>query len=257
MAESELKTDPQTGQSLGIFWLKFAHDYDEDGNRLADAMDYQYEKIDHQRGDVCARRALESTNGTKVGINVVAVELDGDRKKYVRTYRLELGKRYPPRKKASSSSSSSSTSKPSQPPPPPPPPKEAAPPPPPPPPAPSMYPSHHPLSGVGSQSRVMPSQPAISSPLAASRGQQASFPPVGAPTGPRGAGSAPGMPPPNVPTGPRGARSVRGRGGFRGYQAPQPPGGWNAYSHQASIQPPVYEAMPSFTTPQTPSDSLL
>jgi len=233
VAESELKTDPQTGQSLGIFWLKFAHDYDEDGKPLADAMDYQYEKMDHQRGEVCAKRALEATNGTKVGINVVAVELDGDRKKYVRTYRIELGKRYPPRKKGSSSSSSSAVRKP---PPPPPPPQETAPPPPPPPPAPSMYPSqHHPLSGVGSQPRSLHSQPVISSPLAASRAHQASLPPINAPTGPRSGTGGPPMPPPNIPTGPRGAASKRGgRGGFQAHQT-QPPR-WAA-TQQATASP--------------------
>lgn len=89
--EAELKMDPRTGQSLGIYWLKFAHDFDEDGEGqlLEDATP------PGQKGDLCAKEAVKATDGQRFGTTtIVRVELDGQRDKYVKTYREELGERY-------------------------------------------------------------------------------------------------------------------------------------------------------------------
>jgi hypothetical protein len=88
--ETELKTDPRTSQSLGIYHIEFAHDYDEDGKPT--------QSRNPQRGDEVARKAMTQSNGQRIMSDVITVVLDDlERSKYVRAYRELLAKRYPPR----------------------------------------------------------------------------------------------------------------------------------------------------------------
>ncbi|CAO1628740.1 unnamed protein product [Parajaminaea phylloscopi] len=93
--ESEIKVNPQTGQSLGIFRVLFAHDFDEDeeGKLLDDAPQ------PGQRGDLSAATAVTSTDGQRLGTSdIMRVELDNLRgDKYVKAYREELGRLYKPK----------------------------------------------------------------------------------------------------------------------------------------------------------------
>ncbi|WFD35091.1 [histone H3]-lysine(4) N-trimethyltransferase [Malassezia cuniculi] len=82
---SELKVDPQTGESIGIFWLKYAAEL---GAQAPSGAKYGYE---------AARAAKEALSGSRIGPSVVTAELDTDKERYVRMYRTELGKRYPPK----------------------------------------------------------------------------------------------------------------------------------------------------------------
>ena len=72
---SELKVDPQTGQSIGIMWISFGPQGTTDP---ADA----------------AKTARASLHGTKIGTETVRVMTDHDRATYVRQYRQLLGERY-------------------------------------------------------------------------------------------------------------------------------------------------------------------
>lgn len=72
---SELKVDPQTGESIGIFWLRYTSD---DGHEMA-------------------KTARHAISGSRVGPSVVTAILDTEKEHYVRMYRTELGKRYPPK----------------------------------------------------------------------------------------------------------------------------------------------------------------
>ena len=72
---SELKVDPQTGESIGIMWVCFG------GPRLDDASEAASN----------ARRALD---GQRIGPAFVQVFLDHDRKVYVQQYRALLKERY-------------------------------------------------------------------------------------------------------------------------------------------------------------------
>lgn len=87
---SELKVDPRTGQSIGIFWLRYAHDEDQSapGGRAQD-------------GAKVAAQAKQALEGRRIGTDTVHASLDRDRAKYVKLYREELGKRYPPRRRSS------------------------------------------------------------------------------------------------------------------------------------------------------------
>lgn len=53
-----------------------------------------------QNGNRCAIEAKSKCDGQKLGMDVIKVVLDDEKKKYVKTYREELGKRYPPKPKA-------------------------------------------------------------------------------------------------------------------------------------------------------------
>ncbi|CEH18875.1 histone-lysine n-methyltransferase setd1 [Ceraceosorus bombacis] len=75
---SELKLDPRNGQSLGMYWVKYAHDFDDEGassptQALLRSTDKQ------QRGSQVAREALQRSNGQKLMQDTLAVVLDGER----------------------------------------------------------------------------------------------------------------------------------------------------------------------------------
>ena len=76
---SELKVDPQTGESIGILWVQFAN-----ATPTGSAQD----------GAEIAIKAQKSLHGQKIGQETVTVVLDRERAKYVRTYRELLSKRY-------------------------------------------------------------------------------------------------------------------------------------------------------------------
>lgn len=92
---AELKTDGQTGASLGILYLRFCHDFDEDLELKTEAMASR-----SQRGDLVAKEAMQKSNGQKVGTEFVRVVLDDDEKTLFKlAYREELGRRYAPKPK--------------------------------------------------------------------------------------------------------------------------------------------------------------
>lgn len=72
---SELKMDPQTGESIGIMWVSFA------ASPQADA----YE---------AALQAQRTLDGQRVGPSIVHIVLDHERKTYVQQYRALLKERY-------------------------------------------------------------------------------------------------------------------------------------------------------------------
>lgn len=76
---SELKVDPQTGESIGIMWVQFAT---------------ATPAGTPQDGAEIAIKAQASLDGHKFGQETVKVVLDSARTKYVRTYRELLSKRY-------------------------------------------------------------------------------------------------------------------------------------------------------------------
>ena len=91
--------DPKTGQSLGIFWLQFAHDFEPkedeegDGKLVAGAI------APGQRAHECAAQAVRELQGKKIGAGThdavpVHIELDADKSMYVKAYRRELARRY-------------------------------------------------------------------------------------------------------------------------------------------------------------------
>ena len=82
---SELKMDPQTGESIGIFWLRYAS---EPGAQVSTAT---------QHGHEAALAAKKAISGSRIGPCIVSAVLDSDKERYVRMYRTELGKRYPPK----------------------------------------------------------------------------------------------------------------------------------------------------------------
>ncbi|KAN0061843.1 histone methyltransferase set1 [Thecaphora frezii] len=86
----DLKLDPTSGQSLGIFSLTYAHDYDEDGKPLKEAA----AALGLQDGHEAAKAALKAMQGRRIGTETITVSLDRDRAKYKQAYRLELQRRY-------------------------------------------------------------------------------------------------------------------------------------------------------------------
>ncbi|PWN43582.1 hypothetical protein IE81DRAFT_340627 [Ceraceosorus guamensis] len=95
---SELKLDPRNGQSLGMYWVKYAHDFDDEG-ASSPTQTLLRSTGKQQRGSEVAREALQRSNGQKLMQDTLAVVLDGERTKYVTAYRTELGKRYLPKPK--------------------------------------------------------------------------------------------------------------------------------------------------------------
>ncbi|PWN30286.1 hypothetical protein BDZ90DRAFT_229297 [Jaminaea rosea] len=88
--KAELKMDPQTGQSMGIFWLRFAHDFDEDGNRLESTT------APGQKGNECATEAVRLANGERLGATDKMIILtDSQQTKYVEAFKKEMAKRAP------------------------------------------------------------------------------------------------------------------------------------------------------------------
>lgn len=86
--ETELKMNPSSGASLGIFYIRFAHDYDEDMHLLPDASQSRA-----QRADLVVKEAKAKTDGQRVGTQNVNVILDdADRTNFIKTYRDELEK---------------------------------------------------------------------------------------------------------------------------------------------------------------------
>ncbi|WFD31978.1 [histone H3]-lysine(4) N-trimethyltransferase [Malassezia sp. CBS 17886] len=75
---SELKVDPQTGQSIGIMWVRFA---EGPHGTCQDAAE-------------CAARAASALQGMRIGAGNVHVVLDSNRAAYVKLYRAALAKRY-------------------------------------------------------------------------------------------------------------------------------------------------------------------
>lgn len=92
IAQEEMKTDPQSGESLGVFWLQFVHDYDDDDPSQV----VEGASSIPQRGDLCAQKAVAELDGQRFGISgdVMHVELDAGKAKYTKTYREILGQRY-------------------------------------------------------------------------------------------------------------------------------------------------------------------
>ncbi|BGP16348.1 histone methyltransferase set1 [Rhodosporidiobolus nylandii] len=213
----DIKTDVQTGGSLGICWIKFVDDVPRDAEPDKPTRE-KYERKRRagqaQDGGSVAFQAVQKANGAKVGMAMlmgdvgVKVELDGDGVKCKAAVKAEMDRRHPPKKEVkkppptpapsmSRTSSSSATPQPSAAPPslpPPPPPPSTAPPPPPSrmplPPQASAY-----IPGRGGRF----GQPAAHSPagVAAANAAAAAVAAKLAPQGPRGGrGSA-------FPTGPR------------------------------------------------------
>lgn len=82
IANSELKVDPQTGESIGIMWLEFGA-----ANAREDAA-------------ACAAAAQAALHRTKVGTETVQVTLDRERAAYIQKYRQLLGDRYAKQREA-------------------------------------------------------------------------------------------------------------------------------------------------------------
>ena len=79
VSASELKVDPQTGESIGIMWVCFA----STGAGRS-----------HATAAAAARQAQRTLNQQKIGLETVRVVLDRDRAAYVQQYRALLGERY-------------------------------------------------------------------------------------------------------------------------------------------------------------------
>ncbi|PWN23030.1 hypothetical protein BCV69DRAFT_280649 [Microstroma glucosiphilum] len=92
--ESALMTDPKTGESLGIYWHQFAHDFqdlpdsEDDGPLKAEAT------APGQHGHRSASDAVANINGRRIGATtdacVVKVELDGQKLSFNRACRDAL-----------------------------------------------------------------------------------------------------------------------------------------------------------------------
>lgn len=76
---SELKVDPQTGESIGIMWVQYAPT--TASGAAQDAAE-------------AAQIAQRKLDGQRIGQEVVRVALDRERAHYVRAYRALLGQRY-------------------------------------------------------------------------------------------------------------------------------------------------------------------
>lgn len=72
---SELKMDPQTGESIGIMWISFASSTQSDAHESA-------------------QQAKRTLDGQRVGPSLVHIVLDHERKNYVQQYRALLKERY-------------------------------------------------------------------------------------------------------------------------------------------------------------------
>lgn len=94
IAMTDLKIDNQTGESLGIFYVRFCQDYNEDKSLKPEAKDPA------QRGDVVAREAVEKSNGQKIGGTVVKAFLDNDKmSKFILASTSEMARKYAPKPK--------------------------------------------------------------------------------------------------------------------------------------------------------------
>lgn len=119
---SKLEVDPKIGQSLGIFWVTFAHDFDEHGKVLHSVASDQTP----QHGAKVAKAAQLALNGRQMGPTRIVTFLDRSgevlaEKIKEKTAANEAKLRHPapaaPAAHASASPATPSTSKPNMPPP--------------------------------------------------------------------------------------------------------------------------------------------
>ncbi|EPQ31197.1 uncharacterized protein PFL1_01385 [Pseudozyma flocculosa PF-1] len=96
----ELKLEPTTGQSLGIYSITYVHDFDLDGKPTKEPA----AGPTLQNGHEAAAAALKAMDGRRIGTEVIQVAMDRDRAKYKLAYRTELGRRYNNHRSGSSSS---------------------------------------------------------------------------------------------------------------------------------------------------------
>ncbi|UZJ52911.1 hypothetical protein CBS101457_002231 [Exobasidium rhododendri] len=90
--EAELFFNNRSGASLGILYLLFQQDYDEDLRLKPDAVEGL-----SQRGDLVARDVVAKANGMVVLEAVIKVELDDDnRSRYIETHKEAMRTLYPP-----------------------------------------------------------------------------------------------------------------------------------------------------------------
>ncbi|CBQ73061.1 related to regulatory protein SET1 [Sporisorium reilianum SRZ2] len=71
---SQLEISPRTGQSIGIFRVTFAHDYDEHGKALENLPTGQ----ELQNGALAARAAASALSGYRIGTTTIRTFLDRD-----------------------------------------------------------------------------------------------------------------------------------------------------------------------------------
>ncbi|GAC71770.1 histone H3 (Lys4) methyltransferase complex, subunit SET1 [Moesziomyces antarcticus T-34] len=111
---SKLEMHPAIGQSLGIFCVTFAHDFDEDGKPVKDLPDGQ----DPQNGAKAAKAAQLALNGRQIGQYRVATLLDRAGEVVAEQVKLKIAtdqaKHRPPPSAAASTAPMSASSRPSQ-----------------------------------------------------------------------------------------------------------------------------------------------
>ncbi|KAI3483763.1 hypothetical protein L1887_53353 [Cichorium endivia] len=109
---SKLEMHPAIGQSLGIFCVTFAHDFDEDGKPVKDLPDGQ----DPQNGAKAAKAAQLALNGRQIGQYRVATLLDRAGEVVAEQVKLKIAtdqaKHRPPPSAAASTAPTSASSRP-------------------------------------------------------------------------------------------------------------------------------------------------